>query len=221
MKRNFIIIGLVILLTGATAQASIVNFGFETGDLTGWIEPLLNPPPVNGTSVVTSYEGFSGEIYEAPEGDYFLKLSGSDDWAYKNGFRSVLQFNMDLEKDTVVKGWVAYDHNGYETDEAFIGYNTYFDGATLSGHIWNADMNTVGAGGNSPWMMWTWVVPETSTYYMQYAVRSQYSTTALFDGESIDYPDHRSGNPVVPEPGTMFLLGSGMIGAFIKRRRKV
>ena len=71
MKRNFIIIGLVILLTGATAQASIVNFGFETGDLTGWIEPLLNPPPVNGTSVVTSYEGFSGEIYEAPEGDYF------------------------------------------------------------------------------------------------------------------------------------------------------
>ena len=221
MKRNFIIVGLAILLTGSTAQASIVNFGFETGDLTGWVEPLLNPPPVNGTSVVTSYDDFHGNVYGAPEGDYFLKLSGSNDWVYKNMFRSVLQFNIDLEKNTVVKGWAAYDHKGHEADEAFIGYNTFFDGATLSGYIWNADMNTVGAGGSSPWTLWTWVVPETSTYYMQYAVRSQYSTTALFDGESIDYPNHGSANSVVPEPATMLLLGSGMIGAFIKRRRKI
>ena len=36
-------------------------------------------------------------------------------------------------KDTVVKGWVAYDHNGYETDEAFIGYNTFLMGPRFPG----------------------------------------------------------------------------------------
>ena len=210
--RIFLFIVSLILCFGQGEVFAFNNYGFETGDLSGWAY-FTTWGPLN---VVTSYSGSQGTLYTAPAGNYFLRISGSTNYYYKNFYNSVLTIPYShLESGTVLEGWAAYDHRGELSDEddAFVTIRTADIQDNLSGLVWSYDVHDTSPGADVPWMHWRFTVPQDGDYYVAYGVRSGAGTTALFDGGAIILPTH-----TVPEPATMLLFGTGLAGAFLRSR---
>ncbi len=201
MKRIFAILVVLVIVIGWNGVAeAIVNPGFESG-LTGWTVPSGN------ASAVTSYE------YLSPmEGSNFLSILAGD----ANKWYEVYQ-SIDLNTGDILSGYAAFDWDD----------NTkYYDGAKV--YIKNSSGVTIGTPWsengsghpdywNGPWTSWSWTAPSSDKYTLVYGACNTIDTVGdsygLFDAAQVDY--------VVPEPATMLLLGSGLLGLFgFKRKRK-
>jgi hypothetical protein len=70
---------------------------------------------------------------------------------------------------------------------------------------WYEDIATNGDSVSTPWEFWSWTAATTDTYILKFGIANAMDSTldsrALFDA-----------NTVIPEPGTIILFGSGLIG---------
>ena len=196
----FLCAGLMFIgMTGA-ANATLINGGFETGDLSGWSSYV---PSGGIANVYSSLNGYSPQ-----EGSYFAGLK-------TDGPGSYTQIWQDFFLDTgwEVSGKAAFDWGDYYGfwDNAWV---KVYSGATLVATPWSE--NGVGQPNywDGPWTDWDFTASSAGTYTIKFGVAnardSGLDSWAYFDANV----------STIPEPATMLLLGSGLIGLAGLGRKK-
>lgn len=226
MKGTYAVTALLTLNLSASAYAQPTNFGFETGDTTGWVESYPDVEKLIPNIKVLTNLTERGASYSPVDGNYFAVLGSGDDAA---GFAMLSQV-IALKGGDKLEGWATfccgsevYVSESYERLET-ISYNDYALISILNsqGQVvaepWYADSYDLGyfvinsqyeiidsvAFGQLPWQHWSWTASKAGNYTLEYYtaqggdwVEMSY---ALFDGP-------RSKSTAVPEPATMAMLG--------------
>lgn len=202
---------LAITLSGASQAASLVNAGFESGDLTGWNYSA------GYVDVVTEADdaligSIFGEHFTAPEGGYFAKLTaGPVDGDYTLLFQP---FTLTVKsRISVNAAFLAFDYDDYN-DDAYVrvvNLNT-------NEVFFTSSVAAVGNQGHTSWDTFTSGGLEAGDYVLEAGVRNigapdaEYSSQLLIDNVAVS----------VPEPGVwaMLVLGFGAVGATLRGRRR-
>jgi PEP-CTERM motif len=181
-------------LVGASAQAQIVNGGFETGDFTGWI--------VNGDATGVEGAGFDSE--NPHSGAFFAALG---DTSGEFPFGTLSQTVADTAgQDYVLSYWLM-------GDGATPNYNDVtWNGATLTGSVVTNLPDTRPDG----YTQYQFNVVGTGSDLLLFHEQNEPAYNALDD---VALTPGTVGS--VPEPATWALMLSGFFGAgaFLRRRR--
>ena len=209
MKKLLSVFAAIVLVLGmaAAAKATLVNGGFETGDFTGWTKYV----PYGGSAqVVTSHNGDKGKHYTPVEGNYFALLKTDGPGSY-----TTISQTIHLEAGWWVEGYAAFDARDWWNDKAWVKIYDSTNGDLIA-TLWYSDVNQVGDFGDGPWTYWSWTANESGDYILKFGVANagdySYDSYALFDATASATP--------IPEPTTLLLLGSGLIGLAGIGRRK-
>lgn len=232
MKKRWLVAVFLMLGLSSNAYSQPVNYGFETGNTTSWVESY--PEFAGQINVVTSWTG-DGTTYTPVEGNYFAVLeTGGPDGDYVT-----LSQRISLIGGQKLEGWAGFccgsemgfpyaGDNGNYNDYALIsilnGYGNiiavpwYADSADISYGITTPDNQWTGEYvnfGPVQWEHWSWTAPEQGGYTLQYQTTqggdSEANSHAFFDGPGMK-------STAVPEPSAMVLLGLCMAGIFAAHR---
>ena len=204
----FIASGFALATLSASANATLINAGFEDANLNGWT--------VNGSaSVVNSHDGDWWTTYHPQQGNYFLSLQAGA----ANVWQTVTQ-TFNLNTGDTLAGFAAFDYGDYFP---------YIDGARVrilgsTGGEVDQLFHQVGDWfapyGDYPWASWEWSALTAGTYTLEFSVRN----TLDSDGDSyglFDVSLNAANAPAqVPEPGILALLGFAALGGFVARQKK-
>ena len=220
---------MAILLSPMAANADLINGGFESG-LTGYTVGTLSgsgsanvvmsnttnySPGTWGTDVTTT----------ALEGNYMLAIGSGT----ANAWQEVSQ-SFTMWTGQTLQGSAFFDWGDY-----WVAEDAFPDGAkveildstgTAIAMPWFTDGTdyclvfcspaTGQAGAESGWMDWSFTAAAAGSYTLVYGAMN----TGDGGGPNITYGYFDSAS-VVPEPGTLALLGIGLVGIGLRRRRKV
>jgi hypothetical protein len=201
VKVTFWVLVAFLALT-SVAFAGPSNFGFETGDLTGWLS-------TSNTSVVTvgsTYAG-SGDILPT-EGTYMVQL----DAGLGVAVNTIVSQAFAMTSGETISGTAFFSGQDYLPFDDYAEANIY-SGAT-SWNLFSSNISAVGDYGNSGWYTWTFTASTDGLYYLEYicanAVDNALPSQAFFDIPA-----------TAPIPGALWLLGSGLLGLLGLRRYNV
>ena len=207
MKKQFVsfmaALFLVISSAGLACALTITNGSFETGDLSGWI-------PVTSTSsgsvtVETTTQASDGTVYNPTDGNYFAKLVADS---------ALLQMSLDWDAGDVISfswAFLAMDYAPYNDFSNFAILTVEPDAFVLT----LADVLGVGDYGDTGWMDYKYTFKNSGSGNIFFGVNN-YADAIL---SSVLLVDNVS-TTATPEPATLLLLGSGMLGmAYLKKRK--
>jgi hypothetical protein len=206
-KTLFTALVITAVLTVGPAYGSLTNFGFETGDSTGWTFNL------NGGSseIVGSFTdpyGFYSWDYQPAEGSYLLALEAGDG---DIPVTAVQTFHASAGE--IIKGMAAFasgeEYGGFWNDKASV---KIYDSNNAVMELFYASTESTGLAGFTAWSLWTWIAPEDGTYILEYAVINDVD----FGGPSFALFDSAQ---AVPLPPSVLLLAPGLLGILGLRRR--
>lgn len=190
-----------LLIAVGVAQATPVNGGFESGDLTGWTTHLIG-----GSAFVTTLN--SG--YTAVEGTHFLAVR-----AGANGVWQTVSQTVILHAGDELSGQAAFNWEDY---------NPFMDGAmvqildaagALVATPFFMDGNGLPNYFNGPWTHWSFNAASTGSYTLVYGARNTLDSGL----SSFGYFDASTVTPKVPEPMSLSLVALGLLGAGAVRRK--
>ena len=203
MKKSLIVISVValVLCVASVSQASsLFNLGFETGDLTGWTSS-------GNASVVTSHAGTSS-TYNPVSGSYFAQIMGGTE----NVYYTLTQAFTATSGETI-GGWAAFDYGDYHSFNDYAKVEIKDASGVLLATPWSVFGNDIPNYTDGPWTQWNWVAPSDGTYALVYGSANN------LDGALSSYGLFDAG-PVIPEPASMMLLGTGLFGLIGLRKKK-
>lgn len=199
--------GLIAALGLGTAQAAIVNAGFETGDLTGWTSST------GGAFVTNSHaNGYGGSAtYLAQEGDFFLAIASGAANVWQTASQS-----FSVGAGQTLSGLAAFNWGDYspyndgvrvrilDIAGSEVAVPFYFDGSLAPASGFNGD-----------WTEWSWTAATAGTYTLEFAARN----TIDSGGPEQTYGYFDASASSVPEPGSLALFGLALAGLAASRRR--
>lgn len=186
----------VSLALAGSAWAAPINFGFETGDLTGWLSTA-------NASVVTSGTTYLGSPINPTEGTYMVQL----DAGLGVAVNTIVSQAFFMNAGETIKGTAFFNGLDYMPFNDYAQANIY-SGAT-SWNLFSSDIATVGDYGNSGWYTWTFTAPSSGLYYLEY-ICANFLDNAHPSQAFFDIP--------APIPGALWLVGSGLLGLLGLRR---
>jgi hypothetical protein len=163
------------------AGATLVNPGFENGNLNGWTESLNG----GSASVVTTHTAYDGFTFTVPNGSYFLDITGSTS-SYGLDWATVSQ-TFSLSAGDVVVVWAGFDVNGKDAAPAA---QWTWNGSPMWSKDGTIDFHTY--PNHSDWSEQVIHITATGDYtlsFMYGASRSDYPSAALFDVAVMTVPE--------------------------------
>jgi hypothetical protein len=203
-KLVTLLVGAMLMMAAVSANATIiVNGGFETGDFTGW----TNFGP-GSNAVVTSALAYDSTVYNPTNGKYMARFDATSG-AIQNQI-----------------SWNAGDYISFKwafLAKDYLPFNDYslftLTANSPQGQLANVKLSDVAATGNygdTGWQTYGYKFTTAGTGWIMFN-----SVNALDNvAGSVLLVDDVSSTPV-PEPGTMVLLGFGMLGLAIYGKRRM
>ncbi len=238
MKQKLFHLTAIIALSSGMccSAASLVNSGFETGDLSGWTVTNTNQVTAVGQTTATTYNGVNwtvspngthmaqvvGNSTSAADLDTFFGLApgtiesnvtpGDGPASYGDGIKQTFSGSAG---ETISMSWslVETDYSPYN-DTVFVsinngsGNNIYYEnlGCIVSGCTY-----PVGTSGSQPWAAFNYALPSTGTYTIGFGAVN----TSDFDLNPYLFLDSAAGDfTAAPEPASVGCFAAGLLGIF-------
>lgn len=245
MKRQLFHLAAVAALYSGMwcSAASLVNSGFETGDLTGWT--VTNIPDVTaiGQTTVTTYNGDNWTV--SPNGNYMAEVvghslsagdldtffdlapgtiennvtSGNGPASYGDGIKQTFSGsageNISMAWSLVESDYEPYNDTVFVTINDARGNNIYYQnlGCIVSGCTY-----PVVTSGSQSWTAFNYTLPSTGTYTIGFGAVN----TADFDLNPYLFIDSSAGGfTAAPEPATIGCFAAGLLGIVALVRRPI
>jgi len=209
-KKYLITLGM-IAMTALSGQVFATSLGLFNGiDHNGGFEMGFDGYiATDGSDIVTHTTAPSGALYNPTEGDYFAKLHTDSNDMCSGGQCSLVSSFLEMEKGNTFKFDWAYLADEDMDDFSLVlmnGDDTVLEQASNLGHH-----------GDTGWQTFSWTADEDFTGMVTWLAISPADHGQYGNDHSALLVDNAQ---VLPEPGTIALLGLGLLGMAMSRRRK-
>jgi len=204
LLTSLLFIGLV-----SSAQAGLINGGFETGDTTGW-----TANPSHYVSVVSTATAADGTIYTPTEGDYFAVLqAGNLVTQLSQTFKAVAGTALSFDY-----AFLSFDWFNDNASQALVAVNSDGSEVPVQAQVLGST-SQVGTYGDSGWLSTSILLPDVSdTDFWKIMLSSVNYLDPLYDSYLLIDNFELSGT--VSSPPLLALLFIGLVALGLVSWRK-